>query len=163
MCSESYWSVERGWWFNFLTTVPGQFSFNPSLPESVDLSSVIESPLLGWLRGSEVGRLGLGSCGELGRDGFHEVVKIEAGFSAGGFIGIWGCVRSSWVWLLNFEEILYVVLKKDVSELPPFQEGCNYHAEKLCLERNVYFHCSPNSWKVFKVLIHNAFLLFWYR
>ena len=45
---------------------------------------MIKSPLLGHLQGSETRCLGLGSCGESGRDGFHEVVKIEAGLSAGG-------------------------------------------------------------------------------
>lgn len=105
---------------------------------------MIKSPLLGHLQRSQRRCLGLGSCGESGRDGFHEGVKIEAGLSAGGFTGIWVRVLSSWVWLLSFEGIAYLLLKKDVSELLPFQQGANYHVEKLCLERDVYFHCSPN-------------------
>lgn len=92
-----------------------------------------------------MGCLGLGSWRESGRDGFHKVVKIEAGLSTGGFTDVWMRVLSSWVWLLSFEGITYLILKTDVSELPPFQQDCNYHAEELCLERDVCFHCSPNS------------------
>lgn len=106
---------------------------------------MIKSPLLGCLQGSQTGCLGLGSCGKLGGDGFHEVVKIEAGLSVGVATGIWVHVLSSWVWVLSFEGITCLLLKKDVSELLPFQQGCNYHAEELCLERDVCFHCSPNS------------------
>lgn len=57
---------------------------------------MIKSPLLICPQGSEPRCLGVGSCGKLGRNGFHEVVKIESGFSsAGGFTGIWVHVLSS--------------------------------------------------------------------
>lgn len=73
-------------------------------------------------------------------DGLNEVGRVKAILSADDFT----VRRSSWVRLLSFDGMIYSLPEKDVSELPPFQ-GHHYHAEKLRLERDAYFHCSPNS------------------
>lgn len=106
--------------------------------------------------GGEMGCLGLASCGESGRDGFQEVVKMEAGLSAGGFTATRVHVWSSWVWLLSFKGITYLLLKI-------YQNYLHFNRvvtamQKSCAWKEMSIFLVPQ--RVEKCLKYNTFLLF---
>lgn len=123
----------------------------------MDLSSVLKSPLFVFT-GVRQDVWFWDLVESQARVAFIKYSKLKQNFLSGYFTSIWMHVLSSWIWLLNFEGITF-----GPEELLLFQQVCNYCAAKLFLEKNVYFNCPWNCWKVLKLLICDFSLLFWHR